>query len=779
MNILHRRPLFLCCAVFMLSAVVGFALPTAGKWIGGCLLFVAAAAAVALGVHRRDVRRALLAVIASMLAVLALFQSHVTFHGTTAARLHELEQTTVRVEGVITERRGSGGYMTSYAMSLASVNGEATDGLALLTCHYVSDLQPGYAVELEAILLPLEEAAGDGYDATALRGDGYLIGLLSETEETVVITHESSPILSVRAGKLRRSLAARLNLVTGEEARGIPSALLLGDKSMLADEVRRDFARAGVSHLLAISGLHMTLLFGIFAFLLRIIRIPKRVRAVILGICALGYLFLLGFPPSATRAIIMLGVTYLSHLLSERTDPLTSLGLAGAVILICTPYAVADAGFWMSFLATLGLISLMPLMDSWLSHSAKENKPLWWQVIRSDVIKLTAALLVGLVAMSFTLTVVAAVIGEMSVLSPLATLLLTPFCAAILLLSLLCLPLLGTGAGETLGLIVGDMSRLMGDLTAWMASPSRVVISLRHPAVIPLTAVMLGAVLLLLCMRLPTRRRWLVVLPLLIGWGTLGGVLGIHHLATADEVRVTYLQPSTASDALVLVSEGQGFVCDLSNGSLSSMTAAAREAKQQGATELSVFMLTHYHSRTSGALVSLLARETVRALWMPTPADEEDYYLLLSCVEKAEAAGVPVYLYHPGEALRVFGDGTLTLETTFIKRSVQPVLLLSLDVSSAETGKDRLVYCGSAVFESDLANLASEWVPSADTVVFGSHGPVFKLPYGEGLDLSHANELVFSAYADTAAWFDPTNLPANTPLWVGQKRLVLYKSAAN
>jgi ComEC/Rec2-related protein len=522
----------------------------------------------------------------------------------------------------------------------------------------------------------------------------------------------------------------------------------------------------------------MTLLFGLLALFLQLIRVHKRARAVLLGISALAYLLLLGFPPSATRAVIMLGVTYLSHLLSERADPLTSLGLAGAVILAITPYAVADAGFWMSFLATLGLVTLMPLLSRWLStEGAKE--PLLLRTVLRGLVKLATAILVGIVAVSFTLFVVAVVIGEASILSPVATLLLTPFCAVILLLSLGCIPFMNTALGVLLGGVIEQVCALMTDLTAWLARPSWVVVSLRHPAVVPLAAVMTAVLLLLLVVRLPSRRQWTVVLPLFVGWIAIGSVLGIHHLITQDEVDVTYLQPSTQSDALVLVSGNEGFVCDLSNGSLSSMTAAAREAKRQGATELSVFMLTHYHTRTSGALVSLLARETVRALWLPVPADEEDYYLLLACLEKAEAAGVPVYMYAPGETLRVFEQGSLTLETASLGRSVQPVLLVSLDVSDGDTGKDRLVYCGSAVFESDLADVAAELISSADAVIFGSHGPLFKAPYGEGLDLNRPREIIFSAYGDTAAWFAPAGLPEGTSMWLGQKRLILYQSSTN
>ena len=774
MNILRHRPLFFCCALFMLAAVAGYALPLAGKWILGILLLSVAAIHMVVRLRKRDRYRAVLGTVAGLLAVLALFQSHMIFHGDTATRLHALEQTTVRVEGVVTDRRGSGGYMTSYTVSLSSVDSVETQGLALLTCHYVSDLQPGFAVTLDATVIPLSEAAGDGYDATTLVGDGYLIGLLSETEESVTITDENSTVLSVRAGKLRRALSARLALLMGKDAKGLPSALLLGDKSDLSPEVRRDFARAGVSHLLAISGLHMTLLFGILAGFLLLVRVPKRARAIALGISALGYLVLLGFPPSATRAVIMLGVTYIAHLLYEQAEPLTSLGLAGAVILAFTPYAVADAGFWMSFLATLGLVTLMPLITRWLTIRHASD-PSLLRVLLRGAVRIFTVLLVGMVAVSFTLSIVASVIGETSVLSPVSTLLLTPLCAVILVLSLLCIPFMNTAFGVILGSMAARVCTLMTDLTAWMAKPSWVVISLRHPAVMPIAAVMTAALLLLLVIRLPARRRWTVVLPMIVGWIALGGVLGIDSITTRDQVDVTYLQPSTRSDALVLVSGYEGFVCDLSNGSLSSMTAAAREAKARGATELAVFMVTHYHARTSGALDSLLARETVRALWLPEPESEEDYYLFLACLEKAKGAHVPVYLYQPEEALRVFGEGTLILQTTFIQRSVQPILLVSLDVSDGETGKDRLVYCGSAVFESELADAASDLIAEADTIIFGSHGPLFKAPFGGGLAFNRAAEVILSAYGDTAAWLNPADLPEHIPIFLGQKRLTLNK----
>ena len=758
MDIFRHRPLFLCCSVFLLATLAGLFLRSAGILMAvGGVLAVGAAALCLWRARRRSMISVCVIAAAALLALGGVARSHLWFHGGDAASLSAMEGQTVTVTGVVTDRRGAGAYLTSYSVRLTSVSGEETSGLVLLTCHYVSDLQPGYAVEMEVTVISLSEAAGDGYDATALMGDGYLAGLRSESEETVTVTSESTGGLSVKAGTLRRRLAVELNALT-PDAEGLPSALLLGDKTALSDSVRRDFSRAGVSHLLAISGLHMTLLFGLLAGLLRLLRLPKRGRAVILSVCAAGYLTLLGFPPSATRAAIMLGFVYLSHLLSAKADPLTSLGLAGALILAVTPCAAADAGFWMSYLATLGLVAVMPEVNRLIEERAGQSS-----LLAVGFFKVLTGILVGLVAMSFTLPVVAVVIGEMGVLSPVSTLLLTPLCGAVLVLSLLALPFGSGVVGTLLGGLTEGLCGGMSTLAAWMGEPSWAVVSLKHPAVAPVAFGMLIGVLILLAVRLPKRRQWTVILPLLAGWIAMGGVLGIHALTTAGDMAVTFVQPSSQSDMLVLTEGHTAVICDLSNGSLTAVNGAVRAAEEEGATEISALMLTHYHSRTAGTLTAILSRETVRELWLPAPDTEEEYYLLLSYLEKAEAAGVPVSLYSEGEALTLFGGCEATLETDMIKRSVQPVLLLSLDAGEGS----RVVYCGSAVFESGLAGKAEELTAQADTVIFGNHGPLVKAPFGEGLTFLPDATVILSGEGDVAGWFIPSSIDEQ-PLWLGE-----------
>lgn len=783
MSLFRHRPLFLCCFVFFMASVLGMALfydqshmdALRRGLIAGAILLGGTAVMVAYTLLRRRSRRATILVgCAALFALMALGRSFSTFSGTQAAFLRDKEYETVTVCGVITDRRGQGGYLTSLSIELDTVDGQEFSAMALLTCHYLSDLRPGDLVEAEVSVLPLSEAAGEGYDALALRGDGYVAGLLSEDEDTVTLLESDVQRWSVRSGQVRRTLAARLNILVGKDAGGLPSALFLNETGSLDGSVRRDFARSGTSHVLAISGMHMTLLFGMLEVILRTLRVPRRARVLLLGIGAVVYLFITGFAPSASRAIVMLGMVYLSVFASSRADPITSLGIAGLVILLVTPYAVSDAGFWMSMLATFGMVTLSPLTRTYTDDSRQKG------YAKSGRLSLTpgvpgffksqiTTIVVGIVAMTLTLFVVAGVIGEFGVLSPVGTLLLTPLSAIVLIASPLALLFNGNVIGTGLAAIASIATNWMLNLTEWMARPSWAVISLRHPAILPIAIGIAVAFFILLCLRLPARRQWVILLPILVGWIAIGGVCVADNLRSEGEVSGAYLQPSTQSDMVVLVSGQHGVILDLSNGGLTSMRAAADEAHRQGATEIAVLILTHYHSRTMGTLADFFAGETVRAMWLPKPENEEEYQFMEVYIERAVEAGVTVSVYEEGQELSLFDGRCLMLHRSRLKRSAQPVLLAAMIEADGEDAQETMVYCGASVFESDLSELASSWVEKSDVVIYGHHGPLVKEPFGTELSYRDDADIILSGVGDEARFLCVDALPADAEIWLGAK----------
>ncbi len=784
MDMFRHRPLFLWCTAYIAAAAGGFLLfftilsvsPSAKS-----VLFLVLVGLTALGIgtgivlwFRRHRRQAIMAGLATVLAIVGFLQSYVTFSGPQARRLSSLVDKPVTVCGIVTDRRGGSGSMSSFSLELWEVDGTKTSGKAVFTCYYDADLHAGDVVRVRATAVSLDDTVGDGYSATALLGDGYVVGLRSEAESDVTVTGERPQHIGIRMGNLCRTLSKRLQFAVGNGADGLPSALLLGDRSNVPDDVRRDFARSGVSHLLAISGLHMTLLFGLLAWLLRLCRVPRRISAILLCVTAWGYLILLGFPPSATRAVVMLGFVYVGSLLFVRSDPLTSLGTAGFLILLFSPYTVADAGFWLSYLSVFALLAVTPAISRFFENErlTRAVHP-WIGKIKRGVMKGLSGLSVGVIAMSATLSVVAAVIGETSLLSPITTLLLTPLCGAILLLSLIALPLAYTPVGAVIGAVIAKICTWMTDITACCSARRLAVVSLTHPAVLPIAAIMVAGVLIFLSLRLPEGKRWLIVAPLLVGWISLAAVLGIAHHVEGDRMKISFLQPSEASDMLVMVKGRDAVICDFSNGSRTALTAATAEASRRGSTEIAVLMLTHYHRNTGSTLQEVFARERVRQLWVPYPESESDYYFLLDCAERAEHAQIPVVLYHTNEALYVFNGEELMLQTASLDRSAQPVLLLTLDTEPSSADRGKLIYCGSAVFESALADEAMAAVSTADVIVFGNHGPLIKETFGNDVTFRDGAQIIFSETGDIAACFQADNVPESAYLWFGQRRFCL------
>lgn len=807
MHIGHNRPLFCLSVLWMLA--VGAACAPAGTgwlwWVASiCLLFglCAAVAAVVAWRSRGRLRSArCLPTVAAILLCVGVslcnagycFEGQVTpasFPGVQVEQTAEISTASEegetpdlpsaadapvwQVRAVVAERLSGGSQITGYGLILRSVGETAVDGgrytvRAYLLCSYAANLQPGYEILLTAQATELEVAAEDM--AQSLRGDGYSLGLLSADETDCVVVDRHTDDLSVRLGNLRRRLAAGLEASVGQEGQGLPSALLLGDRSELAPSLRRDFSRSGVSHLLAISGLHMTLLFGMLALLLRLLRVPRRGQALLLGLSALGYLLLLGFPPSATRAVIMLGMVYLSWLCTASADPLTSLGLAGALILGVSPYAVLDAGFWMSFSATLGMLVAA---DAMRTDGSSAPRPLTY------LVSALKGLLSGLVAMTFSLWITSLAIGNVSLWSPLATLLLTPLCGVVLAVSLLCLPLGGQWVGERLLLpVLRWVCDLMTDMTALMAEPTRAVVSFRQPRTETAIAVTIGFmtawILIWIFIKLPKRRRALGLLPLAVGWVAVLLLAELPARISDEEILTTYIHATPSSEALILTRGHEAVICDIGDGSRTSLNAATREAEDAGATEVAVLMLTHYHTRTAGSLWRVLAATTVRELWLPRPTTADDYYRMLACLREAARQEVPVMLYDPGERLTVFADSAeagveLTLCTGKLSRSVQPVILVQVSGKRDCT----VTFCGGGVFESELTETAATWVADSHAVIYGAHPPSLRQGYG----YTSSDRVEWLVFADetAAAWFDPDSLPNDEPprMGMGRFQTMLY-----
>ena len=167
--------------------------------------------------------------------------------------------------------------------------------------------------------------------------------------------------------QLRRHLAETFLEVYGEENGALLAAMLLGERTFLSEETQSLYKAAGTLHVIAVSGLHISLLgLGLYRLLRRIFDVQAP-AAVISVLCMAAYVFLVGNPPSAVRAFIMFAMGLLAGYWKRTLDTPTALSLSAAIILMGNPFYIGQSSFLLSFLAILAIAVFQPALKECLA----------------------------------------------------------------------------------------------------------------------------------------------------------------------------------------------------------------------------------------------------------------------------------------------------------------------------------------------------------------------------------------------------------------------------
>ncbi|MDF9799055.1 competence protein ComEC [Catalinimonas alkaloidigena] len=190
-----------------------------------------------------------------------------------------------------------------------------------------------------------------------------------------------NPVLSF-AYAMRKSCQAIFEQgIHNKQARGIALALVLGIKTGLDDEIRNAYAAAGAMHVLAVSGLHVGIIYLVLSFLLRPLERGGRwgvVLKTILCLLALwGYALLTGLSPSVMRAATMFSFIIVAEASRRQTNIYNTIAASAFFLLLYDPFLIMSVGFQLSYLAVLGIVYLQPKIYQWFTPNNKWLDWLW------------------------------------------------------------------------------------------------------------------------------------------------------------------------------------------------------------------------------------------------------------------------------------------------------------------------------------------------------------------------------------------------------------------
>ena len=486
--------------------------------------------------------------------------------------------------------------------------------------------------------------------AVGSRNPGTSSSVLRYLSDDVGATTYVDPAALVLLGRASPSGVHRLRVRVREAlARAVPpgnrrqilGALILGERSAVGPGLRQDFAAAGVSHLLAVSGLHLTLVAGGLLWLLRrlLLRLTRlarrtdvrRVAAPFAILAALLYTALTGAAPSTSRACVMVCACLAGLCLSRPPDLARPLCLAALVLLVRDPLDLLRPGFQLSFLAVLG-IGLLAVRTADRPRSG-------------PLAAIRALVLTSLVATAITAPVVALHFHRVSLVGVIANL------AAIPLTTFVLLPL--SLAGASLGLLHPSLGDPLLTAAGWVAAKLHalcVLVAAPHLSVLgwspgPLLATATTLVVVGLLLRGRGARR--LVLGVALALAATWGVACLWHEVT-PRVELTFLDVGQGDSAVARFPGGATLLVDA--GGTRSGTwdpGAARVVpflEAEGIQRLDLVVASHPHPDHVGGLRAVLEAVAVDELWICW--HEEPNPWLGPLLEVARQRGVKVRRPH-------------------------------------------------------------------------------------------------------------------------------------
>ena len=563
--------------------------------------------------------------------------------------------------------------------------------LLIHTTAGAASLTVGEKIRFRAEILP-SDTAGETNDELSLLADG-ISGYAEIDNYTVLSEGKSHPLRLL--SRLRATVQDWIEKVAGEST-PLFSALFLGDKSGLSGTERLDFRRIGISHLLAVSGMHLAILSAFLHRFLALFGVGKKFRVGAVSLFALFYMALTGFSPSVLRAGVMLLIASALFLLAGTSDSLTTLSLAVILLCLFKPYAIFDVSLLLSALATLGiLVAPMP----------KETK--WRHPLRHLFFSCTSSVFFSFFAIGATLAVTVFIFGRISLLSAFSTLIFGCLVEAFMIFGLLSLPF---GLFLPTEIPLTYLSDLILRLAGTFSDLPGIYCAADFPIVRILTVVFsLGFFLFLV---LPVKHRRCAICGLLLLFLTVFVGAGIcSHLALSQD-KTVYLSDGQKSECIVTHSKARVSALLSPN----DITKLSDDIEESHITEIDILLFSSYSSKIPALLRSVTANVKLRCVVLPRPRDNDERFLLYGIERTLAASRTECRLVSPGTTAKS-GDAAYCFLSREEKRTI-----LTLSV-----GGNKIAYISRGAAADD--DMTKEAFRDAKAIVFGCYGTRYSSAY--------------------------------------------------
>jgi len=500
----------------------------------------------------------------------------------------------------------------------------------------------------------------------------------------------------------RKQLIDMIDSILPSDTAGFAKALLLGVRTDIDYVTNTAFKVSGISHIIAVSGLHVSILCG----LVYVLTARRRIMTALIGIpCVLVFLAIAGFSPSVVRAGIMQVLIMLALLFNQEYDPWTALSFSAFVLLAINPLVITSVSFQLSFGCMVGVFLFSEKIKAWL--------------IDIRLMKRLPAKIAGFVSSSVAITVSATVFTTPLVAVYFGTVSLVGVVTNLLVLWVVSYVFYGT----MLLCVVGCFSHAAAGMLGWViAWPIRYILFVAKAlSRLPLAAVYTESIYTVV---------WLIFCYLLLGSflclkkrspGVFcsAAVLGLCLALVCSwsepylcECRVTVLDVGQGQ-AVLLQSEGKTFLVDCGGEYADDVADKVAETLlSQGISCLDGIVVSHFDADHVNGLEFLLTRIDTKQLLLPF-------------VEDTDGTGKLLEAMCPDTTVWVKGDLVLSFEETNLT-VFAPISYISDNESSMcvlfKTENCAILITGDRGMLTERMLVERYEIGKLDVLVVGHHG---------------------------------------------------------
>ena len=532
----------------------------------------------------------------------------------------------------------------------------------------------------------------------------------------LVNLNESNPKNSTGWVSIRQNVLNRIDRFFSEDEASLAKALFIGYKKELTDETRQAFSRAGLSHIMAVSGMHVGFIVAPFWLLIPWLwrwKWGKLVGLVLLTLLLFSYAGITGFSASVSRASIMAWLLTYGRLFQKLRHSVNLLAVAALILLLVRPSGLFDVGFQLSFSAVMIILLIMP--------QAQQLIPLRYRYNRIG--GLLTIVLISVIVQIGLFPILGAYFGEFSVMGPVANALVVPMLGVVVPAGLL-ISVVGHWFGSVASIAsipIGRALRWIGEVAAAAGGTSWSYISVTgiSPWLFP---VWCAIILTIAAIKNPQIRWKLSILSLLAVNLLLMDL--VLKKRSGNRLVLTALDVGQGDAIHIKTPWGKHILVDAgrwSPGGNSGERTIIPYLKHQNISEIDAIILSHPHADHIGGMPELIRNIPIKGIYQSSSTyDSRLYERYLSL---ADSMNIQVQIVSAGDlididpAVRLFilgpgeqAEGTRNINNASVTFRLDYAETSFLFTGDAEEGQER-----------SLANRYGDFLDT-DFLKTGHHG---------------------------------------------------------